>query len=63
MPLYLDNFLHLPDLIPLEPPEQRDIPEVDEDRLYEEARDRGLMKERSGKDGQTRKTKGEQGQL
>lgn len=63
MPLYLDNFLHLPDLIPLEPPEPKDIPEVDEDRLYEEARDRRLMKERSDEDGQTRKTEGEQGQL
>ena len=59
MPLYLDNFLHLPDLIPLEPPEPRNIPEMDEDRLYEEARDRELMKERSDADG---KTEGEQGQ-
>ena len=59
MPLYLDNFLHLPDLIPLEPPEPRDIPEVDEDRLYEEARDRGLKQEGSDADGQT---EGEQGQ-
>lgn len=59
MPLYLDNFLHLPDLIPLEPPEPRDIPEVDEDRLYEESRDRRLMNEGSDIDGETRKAEGE----
>lgn len=43
--LYLDNFLHLPDLIPLEPSEPKEIPEIDEDRLYEEQRDRRMEHE------------------
>lgn len=39
--LYLDNLLHLPDLIPLDPPEEKPpIPPRDEDELYEEARDK-----------------------
>lgn len=37
---YLDSFLHLPDLIPLEEPEQKEIPEQDEDILYQEYKDR-----------------------
>lgn len=38
--LYLDNFLHLPDLLPLEEPERKEIPEQDEDDLYQEYKDR-----------------------
>ena len=39
---YLDNFLHLPDLIPLKPEEARRIPERDEDERYQELKDRRL---------------------
>ena len=38
--IYLENFLHLPDLIPLEPDERPEKPPRDEDELYEEARDK-----------------------
>lgn len=41
---YLDNFLHLPDLIPLDPPEDR-MPldrHRDEDEVYQELKDRRL---------------------
>ena len=38
--VYLENFLHLPDLIPLEPEEKPELPKKDEDEIYEETKDK-----------------------
>ena len=43
--MYSDNRLYLPDLIPLEPREERISPPKDEDEVLQEIRDRKLEAE------------------